>query len=182
MWAACVRYLLSKLVPERLSASPPSFIFVYFSEKLVFYEVSVQEPLQWAITTSLHEVRINDALVCKFLTTAKSSLDSEERQSTRDSFARSTQERSTERLLLEQSRTLQDLQQQVHELRKQIGSPTLKKPKGLLSDSQLRLYRSRGSVGGNVTQRPELVMPKIVYERRSSDEESIEAIQQKYLR
>ncbi|CAG9325204.1 unnamed protein product [Blepharisma stoltei] len=54
VWASCVRFIESKLIQDRISPSPDqnTFLFVYFSSKPTFYEVSTQDKPAWCIANS----------------------------------------------------------------------------------------------------------------------------------
>jgi hypothetical protein len=58
VWSDCVRYLLTTVLCEKISPDPEtgSFLFINFSHKPKFYEVSVSEPAKWIVLTCTKDV------------------------------------------------------------------------------------------------------------------------------
>lgn len=145
VWASCVRFIESKLIKDRISPSPDqnTFLFVYFSSKPVFYEVSTQENPVWSIAKYSFEIneKVWSPEMCIFLKNKEGEvpaspkiISKKSRLSTSPSISsdggiKEIQTRSvrssietcnggnlTENLILEQSEMLKRLEKQIQEL------------------------------------------------------------------
>lgn len=61
VWSACLQFVLNKDFREKVSPNPNtcSFLFIDFSEKVKFYEVSCQKPPSWKTTSFSSEFSPN---------------------------------------------------------------------------------------------------------------------------
>lgn len=136
VWAACVRFIESQSVHERISPDPDKndFLLVHFSPKPVFYEVSTRGKAVWKIVT---KQLLKNSSEISFLgkkeegfvqrSPGKKSLTA----STSPSSGRYSQNRasfetdSTENMILKQNLMLKTLEKQITELQHALSEPKL---------------------------------------------------------
>jgi hypothetical protein len=153
VWSACLQFILNKEFKEKVSASPSSccFLFIDFSDKVKFFEVSCQKPPAWKTTSFSAEVSMNrelQSLPVQFLkhdtrNLIKNSLSSiyesvtslasrsttppsskpptHKVQRTSGSAKQVPRTRSYEKIIVEQTKLIEKLQVKVQKLQEQIS-------------------------------------------------------------
>ena len=136
VWASCIRFIESQLIQERISPSPEtnSFLFVYFSPRPVFYEVSTVDKPSWKITSKSLKPNSNEI---QFLDTETPAfrINNRERKSLTASTSSSEGRHSrikpsfntdsTEKMIIQQNIMLKTLEKQITELQHALSEPKL---------------------------------------------------------
>lgn len=124
-WAACVRYIESKLIPHRISPEHNCFLFIHFKARPAFYEVSLDSGGFWTSLHSVYNVHRNEHILCDFpsrftLKTQLSSLTSSEEKATRDTYS------STDPQIKHHGKQILHLIEQLSSLKAQLEGMNMK--------------------------------------------------------
>jgi SCL-interrupting locus protein N-terminus len=134
-WAACIRFLESRAIHERISPCPDTntFLFINFSPKPLFYEISTGSKSCWKIISKSlgpgnDEIKFfeDNALFSSRTREKKSFTASTSSSDGRYSrFRASFESDSTEKMIIKQNLMLRSLEKQINELQHALSEPKL---------------------------------------------------------